>query len=234
MNLNERTLVIAAHPDDEVLGCGATMARTVAQGGKVQSVFLADGESSRFPLVERESKQVLIKVDSRKAAANEAAMVLGSLTPKFYNFPDNQLDTVSLLTLAKVIEAEIELFRPTRVITHHSTDLNIDHQMVHEAVLVATRPVNNSPVTEILFFELPSSTEWRPPTSGAHFAPNLFVEVTDFVEKKFQALGAYEVEMRTFPHPRSREALEALMKWRGASSGLHAAESFVIGRSRCL
>ena len=230
INPNSRTLVIAAHPDDEVLGCGATMARIAKSGGQVQCIFLADGESSRFATSERNSKQVLNRVETRRKAAKEAAILLGSLSPKFHDFPDNQLDTVPLLTLTKVIEAEMQLFRPTRVITHHLSDLNVDHQLVHEAVLVATRPQNDSSVMEVLFFEIPSSTEWRTPGSGVSFTPNLFVDVVEFVEQKFGALGAYETEMRTFPHPRSRDAIDALMKWRGANSGYLAAEAFMVGR----
>lgn len=232
MNLEARTLVIVAHPDDEVLGCGATMARISAKGGAVKSIFISDGESSRFSLDPSNADELSRSIQARRKAAIEAAAVLGSHSPKFYEFPDNQLDTIPLLILSKAIEAEIELFKPTQVITHHVSDLNIDHQLVHEAVLVATRPQNVSPVMEVLFFELPSSTEWRPPGSGMHFAPNVFIDVAGFTEKKFLALDAYQAEMRTFPHPRSREAIEALMKWRGANSDFHSAEAFMLGRGR--
>ncbi len=230
MNLSSRTLVVAAHPDDEVLGCGATLARIASEGGIVQTIFLADGESSRFLASEISSPKVIEKILSRRAAANSAATILGNLPPKFFDLPDNRLDVVPILEIAKIIEAEIGLFKPSRVFTHFSGDLNIDHQKVHEAVLVATRPQGDSGVGEVICFELPSSTEWRPPGSGQSFSPNLFIDVTGFEGQKFAALEAYEAEMRAFPHPRSKEAIMSLMKWRGASSNLLASEAFILAR----
>ena len=230
MNMASRTLVVAAHPDDEVLGCGATMARIASEGGIVQTIFLADGESSRFSTSEIGSPKVIEKILSRRAAANSAASMLASLHPKFFDLPDNRLDVVPILEIAKIIEAEIALFKPSRVFTHFSGDLNVDHQKVHEAVLVATRPQSDSYVREVICFELPSSTEWRPPGSEFAFSPNLFINVEGFENQKFAALAAYEAEMRLFPHPRSTEAILALMKWRGASSNLLTAEAFILAR----
>lgn len=231
MNFSARTLVVAAHPDDEVLGCGATMARIASEGGVVQTILLADGESSRFPVSEISAPKVIERILARRVAANSAATILGSLLPKFSDLPDNRLDVVPILEIAKIIEAEIASFKPSRVITHFSGDLNVDHQKVHEAVLVATRPQGKSRVDEVICFELPSSTEWRPPGSGQSFSPNLFIDVTGFEGQKFAALEAYEAEMRVFPHPRSREAIMSLMKWRGASSNLILSEAFVLARA---
>ena len=107
MKLPARTLVIAAHPDDEVLGCGATMARIATEGGIVQTIFLADGESSRFSQSEIKSQLVANKINARKAAANSAALILGSLPPKFFDLPDNRLDTIPRLDIIKIIENEI-------------------------------------------------------------------------------------------------------------------------------
>ena len=230
MNFSSRTLVVAAHPDDEVLGCGATMARIKSEGGVVQTIFLADGESSRFLASEIRSKEVIERIRVRKEAANSAAIILGSLPPKFFDFPDNRLDTISTLDIAKIIEKEIALFKPSRVITHFSGDINVDHQKVYGAVLAATRPQGDSCVTEVMCFELPSSTEWRPHGSGQNFFPNLFINVNGFEDQKFAALKAYEREMRPFPHPRSQEAILSLMKWRGATSNLFSAESFLLER----
>ena len=230
MNLSLRTLVVAAHPDDEVLGCGATMARITSEGGIVQTIFLADGESSRFPVSEIGAPKVVARILARKNAANSAATILGSLPPKFFDLPDNRMDIVPMLEIAKIIEEEIAIFKPLQVITHFSGDLNVDHQKVHEAVLIATRPQGESCVGEVICFELPSSTEWRPPGSGQFFSPNLFIDVTGFEGQKFAALEAYEAEMRAFPHPRSKEAIMSLMKWRGASSNLSASEAFVLAR----
>ena len=230
MNRSNRTLVVAAHPDDEVLGCGATMARIASEGGIVQTIFLADGESSRFALTRIGSQEVIERIRERKQAADLAAAILGSLPPKYFDLPDNRLDTVPILDITKIIEKEIASFKPSCVITHFSGDLNIDHQKVHEAVLVATRPQGDSCVREVFCFELPSSTEWRPQGSGLNFTPNLFINVEGFENQKFDALDEYESEMRAFPHPRSKEAIQALMKWRGASSNLELAEAFVLAR----
>ena len=232
MNLSNRTLVVAAHPDDEVLGCGGMIARIVAEGGIVQTIFLADGESSRYLESKIGSQEVVEKIRARRAAANSAATILGSLPPKFFDLPDNRLDTIPTLDIIKIIEYEIAKFQPFRIITHFSGDLNLDHQKVNEAVLVATRPQGISCVAEVICFELPSSTEWRPPDSGQNFSPNLFVNVERFANQKIRALAEYESEMRDFPHPRSKEAIEALMKWRGATSNLPLAEAFVF--SRCI
>ena len=230
MNLSLRTLVVVAHPDDEVLGCGGTMARISAEGGVVQTIFLTDGESSRFFKAEFSQENIKQKVKTRRTAGINAAKLLGSLPPKFYDLPDNQLDKVSLLEITKIIEEEITLFQPLRVITHFANDLNIDHCKVHEAVLVATRPQGSSTVREVVCFELPSSTEWRPPGSGIAFSPNIFIGVKEFEQQKLAALDAYASEMRAFPHPRSREAIEALMRWRGSTANMKSAEAFLLER----
>ena len=228
---NQNTiLVIAAHPDDEVMGCGATMARIASASGIVQTIFLADGESSRYPISDIESQEMIERIGARKTAAYAAAVILGSLPPKFFDLPDNRLDTVPILDIARIIENEIDLFKPSLVITHFSGDLNIDHQKVHEALLIATRPQGDSCVREVICFETPSSTEWRPPGSGQTFVPNLFIGVEGFEEQKFAALKEYQAEMRDFPHPRSDEAITSLMKWRGSNSSLNLAEAFSLSR----
>jgi len=230
MNLSSRTLVVVAHPDDEVLGCGATMARIASEGGVVQTIFIADGESSRYMPSEIKSHELQERIRNRKTAANSAAQILRSLPPKYFDLPDNRLDTLPVLDIAKIIEKEIALFEPSRVITHFFGDINVDHQKVHEAVLIATRPQGGSCTTEVMCFELPSSTEWRPPGSGQNFSPNLFIDVSSFESQKFAALKSYETEMRPYPHPRSFEAIQALMKWRGATSNLLLAEAFILLR----
>jgi len=146
--------------------------------------------------------------------------------------PDNRLDGVELLDLVKRIEASIERHEPSVVLTHHAGDVNIDHQLVHEAVLAACRPQPGHPVDELLFFEIPSSTEWRPAGSRTTFVPNWFVDVSTTLPRKLDALRAYDSELRPFPHPRSLEAVEALARWRGATVGMLAAEAFVLGRKR--
>jgi LmbE family N-acetylglucosaminyl deacetylase len=230
LNLSTRTLVVAAHPDDEVLGCGGTMARIAFEGGEVQTIFLTDGESSRYFAEDIESRELSLRIQSRIKAADAAAKILGSLPPKFLNFPDNQLDSIPLLEIVRLIETEISRFQPSRVITHHVGDLNIDHQLTYEAVLVATRPQGGCPVKELLSFEIPSATEWRPAGNGPSFSPNLFVNIDTFEKQKLAALNSYKSEMKEFPHPRSIDAISALMRWRGATSMLDFAEAFILNR----
>jgi LmbE family N-acetylglucosaminyl deacetylase len=116
------------------------------------------------------------------------------------------------------------------VLTHHAGDLNIDHRIVHDAVLVATRPQPRCTVEELLFFEIPSSSEWRPPASGVMFSPNYYVNISTTFEIKIKALEIYQEELRNFPHPRSLMAIEAQARWRGATVGVDSAEAFILGR----
>lgn len=220
-------LVIGAHPDDEVLGCGGTMARLAKQGDDVHVLLLADGETSRAG---DGSDQMTEKIDTRFAAATAAAEILGCRTTETLLFPDNRLDSVTLLDIVKSIEQRIEALRPGVVFVHNGNDVNVDHRRVHEAALAACRPQPGHPVKELLFYEVPSSTEWRPAGSASPFVPNVFYDVCETFGQKVRALDAYVSEMRQFPHPRSLEAVEALAKWRGATVGMARAEAFVLGR----
>lgn len=221
-------LVIAAHPDDEVLGCGGTIARMADTGRSVHVLLLADGEKSRAS--QNGSNVSVGAVAARKAAAKIACKLLGCASVEALNMPDNAMDGMLLLTIVKEIEARIEKYGPITIFTHHGDDVNVDHRLVHQAVIVACRPVPDHPVTELLFFEVPSSTEWQPPGSGKNFAPNYFVDISSTFNRKVAALDAYASELRDFPHPRSHIAVEALARWRGATAGVAAAEAFVLGR----
>lgn len=223
--MSKRTvLVVAAHPDDEVLGCGATIAKHCAQGDTVAIVFLADGVTSRDP---QDHEQSALR---RRQAAEHACALLGATDLTFLPYPDNQLDQVTLLTLVQEIEKLIERLSPQIVYTHHNGDVNIDHRVAHDAVIAACRPQPGFPVKRLLFFETPSSTEWRPAASMQSFSPQCFSDISDFLDIKLQALKIYTEELRPFPHPRSLEAVEHLARWRGASSGFKAAEAFALGR----
>lgn len=220
-------LVVAAHPDDEVLGCGGTIAKYALEGRPVHVLLLADGESSR-----ESSKDLgfgeLIK--TRNSSAEKAAELLGVSSLKICGFPDNRLDSVDILDLVKVIEQSIRDILPGTVFAHHYGDVNVDHRRVHEGVLAACRPQPGHCVKELFFFEIPSSTEWRTPNSATAFVPNYFVNIEKFIDSKKEALMAYATEMREFPHPRSIKAVEALAQWRGATVGTLAAEAFMVGR----
>lgn len=221
-------LVVAAHPDDEILGCGGTIARLCSQGWTVHHLILAEGATSRDN--RRDEIERAGELQALRAAARLAGAALGVAGVTFGGFPDNRMDGIELLDIVKVIEKTIHAVQPQRVFTHHYGDVNIDHRVVHEAVAAATRPLPGQCVKQVLYFEVPSSTEWRTTGSSAAFCPNYFVDVHDHLAKKAQALAAYKSEMRDFPHPRSIEAIEHLGAWRGASAGVRSAEAFHIGR----
>jgi len=214
-----KILVIVAHPDDEALGCGATIAKHTKNGDKVQVVFIADGFSSR------ETKD-----DKRNLPATEVADILGCENPIFLNFPDNQLDVVSLLKVIKEIEKIINDVQPNIIYTHYFGDLNIDHQITHKAVMTACRPQPSFCVKEIYSFETLSATHWQSLSMGNAFNPNYFVDVSGFMKQKINALEYYDNEMRDYPHARSYKAVESLAKFRGSIIGVQDAEAFVVER----
>lgn len=216
-----RVLALVAHPDDEVLGAGGTLARHVTLGHEVYLAFLADGVGARGKGEEAAKR--------RATAARRAAVELGACEPLFLGFPDNRLDQLPLLDVIQSIERVLLDIAPTVLYTHHVGDLNIDHSICHRAVMTACRPVPGSPVRRILAMEVSSSTEWGT-QPGCNFVPNLFVDISVTYASKHRALEAYGEEMRPFPHARSYEALEALARWRGASVGLAYAEAFVLLR----
>lgn len=219
-------LVLAAHPDDEVLGCGGTIARLSKRGASIRIAFLADGVTSREESVAIQQAER----DARCEAAEKACAILGAKSTYFGNFPDNRMDSVSLLDIVKTIEALIAEYRPDTIFTHHAGDVNVDHRRIHEAVVPACRPQGANPVKTLLFFEVPSSTEWQIPGTAPAFSPNWFVDVSDLLHRKLAALEAYASELRPWPHPRSLQGVEHLARWRGATIGVEAAEAFILGR----
>lgn len=222
-------LVIAAHPDDEVLGCGGTMARHIKMGDNVYSVILAEGITSRDKKRNREIHNS--EFDILHSAARKANEILGVKQLKLLDFPDNRMDSLDRLEIVKSIEELIIEIKPNIIYTHHIGDVNIDHRRIHEAVVTAVRPIpGNHNVEELLYFETASSTEWMTSGSAPPFTPNWYVDIEDSLELKLEALEAYEYEMRAWPHARSIKALEYLARWRGANVGVQAAEAFMLGR----
>lgn len=222
------TLVIAAHPDDEALGCGGTLKKISARGEDVRILFICDGVGARHTQSVTPSNN---SISERQRMALSAAEILGAKEPDFLAFPDNQLDTVSLLSIIKKIEETIDDYHPHTIYTHHHGDLNLDHSLVARAVLTACRPQPGSFVKKIYGFEVASSTEWICPDSAQYFIPQRFVALDETsIDAKFSALKAYDFEMRNFPHSRSYEALKALITWRGATVGTKAAEAFSVLR----
>jgi LmbE family N-acetylglucosaminyl deacetylase len=220
--------VVAAHPDDEVLGCGGTLARMASEGRAVHVLLISDGQTSR--VVESGQPPVENILMARNAAAKAACEILSGSSLEMLGLPDNRLDGVELLDVVRQIENFLQRHRPSLLLTHHSGDVNIDHRVVHDAVISACRPQPGHPVKELLFFEVPSSTEWRPAGSSNPFNPNYFVDISKTLPKKLEALNAYAAELRAFPHPRSIKAVSALAHWRGAMVGVEAAEAFMLGR----
>ncbi len=225
---NESVLVVAAHPDDEVLGCGGTIARLSDEGYEVHVLIVAEGVTSRAEQRDRKTKESELSELTRCARAANA--ILGSASLQVRDLPDNRMDGVELLDVVKVVEAEIARLRPHLLLTHHGGDVNVDHRVLHEAVIVACRPQPEHPVRQLLFFEVASSTEWRPPGVTGNFLPNCFYDIGPQLKRKLDALKAYSTEIRAFPHPRSVEAVEHLACWRGATVGCQAAEAFMVGR----
>ena len=220
-------LVVVAHPDDEALGCGGTIARHALAGDRVHVVIAAEGITSRQD--ERQVAAAAGELSALHAAALRANEILGA-TVEIWDLPDNRLDSMDRLSLIKRVEAAVAQRAPNVVYTHHSGDVNVDHRRLHEAVVTACRPTPGHCVARLLFFETVSSTEWQPPGSAPAFAPNWFVDIGATLHLKLRALEAYASEMRPWPHSRSLPAVEHLARWRGASVGAQAAEAFMLGR----
>jgi len=216
-------LVVAAHPDDELLGCGGTAARLAKEGHSVFFAILGEGITSR-PAKREEADPGAVK-DLRECS-RRVADLLGVKELSTHGLPDNRFDSVDLLEVIKIVEGLIERLRPDAVYTHHGGDLNVDHQIVSRAVLTATRPVAGLVVKELYMFEVASSTEWAFQQIAPVFKPNLFVDIEATLALKLEGMRLYESEARDFPHPRSGKALTAIAQRWGSVIGRHAAEAF--------
>tara|TARA_B100000686_G_C16682647_1_gene912862 strand:- start:536 stop:1222 length:687 start_codon:yes stop_codon:yes gene_type:complete len=225
-----KILVALAHPDDEVLGCGGSIAKWTSQGDEVRILLFSDGVSSRS-LATDSPTDVSSLIAKRQECAKRAANRLGVVTVEFLNFPDNQMDSLSLLKVVQPLEEKLSSFMPDMVVTHHVNDLNVDHQITHKAIVTACRPQPHSSVKRILACEIVSSTNWQNPSSDPYFTPNWYVDISDSLEIKHLALLEYSDELRTWPHSRSVESLRHLAMWRGATIGCQAAEAFMLIRN---
>lgn len=219
-------LVVASHPDDELLGAGATIRRLVNEGAHAHALILAEGITSRSEHRDDADPGALSVL---RSDALEASKVIGYDSVDFCGFPDNRMDHLELLDVIKTVSRYIEAYRPTTIFTHHFGDLNIDHQITCRAVLTACRPVGDVAVKRIYAFETPSSTEWDYNYSKP-FCPNVYFDVTPTVEAKIEAMAKYRSESTEAPHPRSAEALRALAEYRGSNVGCTYAEAFMLLR----
>jgi LmbE family N-acetylglucosaminyl deacetylase len=220
-------LIVAAHPDDELLGCGGTIARASATT-PVDIVILGEGVTSRHDRPEQAEPAALASVH---AEAKEVGRLLGARSVHLEGMPDNRFDELPLLQVIKRIERFVSDLRPAVIYTHHPGDLNIDHLVTFRAVMTAARPMSGCPVRDIYCFEVASSTEWAFQQLQPSFTPNVFVDVSDTIEKKVRGMALYESEVRTFPHPRSGEALRVQARRWGTVVGLQYAEAFQLVRS---
>jgi LmbE family N-acetylglucosaminyl deacetylase len=224
-----KVLVVVAHPDDEVLGCGATIDKIVRSGGQVRVLVLGEGSSCRYPREMIDSEQIREDIAQRRRFADAALAVLGVSDAVFGDLPCGRFDTVPIIDIGKKIEAQITDFQPDTVITHFVGDANSDHRITLNAVIAATRPIPRGGVKTVLSFETPSSTEWRFVES---FQPNFFVNVTAHIDQKIKAFDCYsETEGRPFPFPRCTEGLRTFAKFRGMQVGVDYAEAYHLVRT---
>ena len=216
-------LVIAAHPDDEVLGCGGTMARLAAEGQIVRCAIFGEGVTSRH---RNRADADLNQIQALHATSRAVASLLGVHELLMLGLPDNRFDSIDLLDVVKQVEELVDRYKPSTIYTHSGGDLNVDHRVLHQAVLTATRPMAGQSVTDVFTFEIASSTEWAFGQFAPAFRPSVFFDISAHLDQKLQAMTMYESEARAFPHPRSSEALRAIARRWGSVVGLQAAEPF--------
>ncbi len=221
----KRILIVAAHPDDEILGCAGTVARLVKEGFEAYTLILGEGKTSRDE--KRDVKKRNHEMSDLKAEVSEANKIIGVKEVFLHDFPDNRFDAVNLLDVVKVVEKFKNEINPQIIFTHYENDLNIDHGVTFRAVLTAARPLKDEGVKEIYSFEVLSSSEWRFPLT---FSPQVFFDVSKTLALKVKAMAAYKSELREFPHPRSLQGIElAAQNW-GMKIGVPYAEAFILVR----
>jgi LmbE family N-acetylglucosaminyl deacetylase len=225
MKKANKILIAAAHPDDEVLGCGGTAARLVKEGNEVYTLILGEGITSRDDTRKREKRET--EITQLKKQIHQANAVIGVKEVFTYDFPDNRFDSVPLLDIIKVIENIKNKVKPGIVFTHYEQDLNIDHRVTYRAVLTAMRPTAGETVKEIYSFEVLSSTEWNFPL---RFSPDVFFDISETIESKLSAMEKYQSELKEYPHPRSLKGIRLNAEQWGMKTGLKYAEAFKLVR----
>jgi LmbE family N-acetylglucosaminyl deacetylase len=225
MKKAKKILIAAAHPDDEVLGCGGTAARWVKEGSEVYTLILGEGITSRDETRQREKREA--EITQLKKQIQQANAVIGVKEVFTYDFPDNRFDSVPLLDIVKVIETIKNKIKPDIVFTHYEQDLNIDHRVTYRAVLTAVRPTAGETVKEIYSFEVLSSTEWNFPLS---FSPDVFFDISETIDMKVAAMEKYQSELKEYPHPRSLKGIRLNAEQWGMKTGLQYAEAFKLVR----
>jgi LmbE family N-acetylglucosaminyl deacetylase len=214
-------LVIAAHPDDEILGAGGTLARHVRAGDEVHAMVISEGAGSRYG----DAMVAKLQEHARRAAAE-----IGFASLRLESLPDQRLETLPLIELTQRLEAVIDELQPDTVYTHFPEDVNNDHRVVARAAWTACRPYRMPFVRRFLVFETPSSTEWAWPITGSVFSPNHYVDIGETLDVKVQAMACYATELRAYPHPRSERALRERAAFWGSHIGRPGAEPFCVLR----
>jgi len=217
----KKILIVAAHPDDEVLGCFGTVARLIKEGYEAYTLILGEGKTSRDDTRIAENKKD--EIDLLNAEIQKANDTIGIKKVFVESFADNRFDSVDLLDIIKIISKVKEEIKPDIIFTHYEHDLNIDHQLTYKAVITATRPMEDECVKEIYSFEILSSTEWNYPLS---FSPDVFFDISDTLDVKLDAMKEYNSELCEYPHPRSLEGIELNAKYQGIKVGKKHAEAF--------
>jgi len=225
MNKKKRVLIVAAHPDDEILGCGGTIAKLVKKGYEVYTLILGEGITSRDKIRDRKKREK--EILELKKQIHKANKILGVKEIFCFDFPDNRFDSVDFLDIVKTIEEIKNNIKPDIVFTHSKADLNIDHRITYKAVLTAMRPLPSESVKLIYSFEILSSTEWNYPLS---FSPNVYFDIENTLNLKIEAMKEYKGELREYPHPRSVEGIKIKAMQRGMEVGLKYAEAFELIR----
>lgn len=225
MRNGKKILVIAAHPDDEILGCAGTVARLVKEGCESYTLILGEGITSRD--IKRDKAKREQEIRELKEQIHKANRIIGVKKVFIYDFPDNRFDTVPLLDIVKVIENIKDKVKPDIIFTHYEKDLNIDHKITYQAVITATRPLPDETVKEIYSFEVLSSTEWNYPLS---FSPDVFFDISETMDLKLKAMSEYKTELKDFPHTRSLEGIKQNAQLWGMKTGLKYAEAFKLVR----
>ena len=227
---NKKIMIVVAHPDDELLGLGGSMNKLINEYNvDTHVVILGEGLTSRSDI--RDTNKWKIKLKIHKENISNAQKAIGYHSNSIYNLPDNRFDSIPILDIIKIVENEKEIFNPDIIFTHHGGDLNIDHQKTFQAVMTATRPMEEEKVKSIITFETPSGTEWIASSDPRQFIPNFYISFSDKnLKAKIKGMESYEFEKREFPHPRSPKALKNLAQYRGVSVGSEYSEAFSIIR----
>ncbi len=226
-NKFKKFLIVVAHPDDDILGCGGTIKKLTRLKKKVRVIFLAEGSSCRYKNLKKFDKQINYAIKQREGWAKKALNDLGVKKAHFYNLKCGNLNKYPITEIAGIVEKEIKDFKPELIISHSNFDVNVDHRTVYQACLQSTRPTSKTKIKALVSFEILSSTEWK---FSRIFEPNLFINIENEIKYKIKALKRYKSEIRKYPHPRSSEGIKTLGRYRGIQSHNKFAEAFKIIR----